>query len=394
MKTLQLSHNPIEGPGVETLAEALKINSSLTSLEVHDIDADEDYGREIKEFRLLFDALKFNSTLSSLRLGNNSFGEEGHAKLWEMLKINSSLTSVQFSDIFCPINVNGVSEMLAVNTSLNSLTLGKLDGDDEPFDHQNQMQGEQLEIVMKGLTNNSTLQSLVISDLDVDDQAARSVAQMLRANSSLTDLKLLDWSVFSMSGLTEILESLRFNSSLATLHCTIDPYEPDPKIGSRMWTTLADLLKGNSSLTAFSCRSDYDSLADNNSQMDSEGRNALAAALAVNTTLRSLELKGLQHSFDEVSFGELAAAINHNSSLTACDMGRFPDTLNEVKTQIGAVMERNQINARMHQAKFFDLLLLLSQGTATTTSCLDDDVTSSDSSGEESDLPIKRQRHR
>ena len=74
--TLNLSSNSIGAEGAQALAEALKTNGALTTLD------------------LSSEALKTNVALTTLNLRKNSIGDEGALALAEALKTNGALTTL------------------------------------------------------------------------------------------------------------------------------------------------------------------------------------------------------------------------------------------------------------------------------------------------------------
>ncbi|KAG0014464.1 hypothetical protein BGZ82_001746 [Podila clonocystis] len=108
----------IGGKKIGKLAEALKTNSTLTTLDLE--------GNSIGENRAqaLAEALKTNSTLTTLNLSSNAIGENGAQALAEALKTNSTLTTLDLG--FNAIGENGaqaLAEALKTNATLTTLGL-------------------------------------------------------------------------------------------------------------------------------------------------------------------------------------------------------------------------------------------------------------------------------
>ncbi|KAG0278197.1 hypothetical protein BGZ96_002500, partial [Linnemannia gamsii] len=100
------------------LSEALKTNSTLTTLSLH-----YNWIMEIGAVALS-ETLNTNSTLTTLSLHYNSIGENGAVALFEVLKFNSTLTTLNL-ERNC-IEDNGavaLSEALKVNSTLTTLNL-------------------------------------------------------------------------------------------------------------------------------------------------------------------------------------------------------------------------------------------------------------------------------
>ena len=73
--------------GARAIAEALRVNSTVTSLDLGTNRLGEGGGR----------ALRMNSTVSSLNLSNSSLGEGGGRAIAEILRVNSTVSSLNLS---------------------------------------------------------------------------------------------------------------------------------------------------------------------------------------------------------------------------------------------------------------------------------------------------------
>ncbi|KAG0009893.1 hypothetical protein BGZ82_003786, partial [Podila clonocystis] len=116
---LNLQNNSIGGHGAEALGEALKTNSTLTTLNLESNSIGVDGAEALGE------ALKTNSTLTTLNLRSNSIGDNGALALSEALKMNSTLTTLDLA--WNSIGANGahaLGEALRTNSTLTSLNLG------------------------------------------------------------------------------------------------------------------------------------------------------------------------------------------------------------------------------------------------------------------------------
>ncbi|KAG0043724.1 hypothetical protein BGZ90_009000, partial [Linnemannia elongata] len=103
---------------LEPLAEALKTNSTLTTLDLQDNKIGS------HEVQLMATAFKTNSTLTTLKLRSNSIGDNGAQTLAEALKTNSTLTTLDLQSN--SIGDNGaqtLAEALKANSTLTTLDL-------------------------------------------------------------------------------------------------------------------------------------------------------------------------------------------------------------------------------------------------------------------------------
>ena len=120
--SLCLIENEIEGKDFKIIAEALKHNSTITSLDL----ACSNIG--VEESKYLAEALKHNSTLTSLDLESNNIGDEGVKFLAEALKCNSTLTSLYLGgNNISNEGVKVLAEAFKHNSTLVSLDLGHIE---------------------------------------------------------------------------------------------------------------------------------------------------------------------------------------------------------------------------------------------------------------------------
>ena len=118
---LQLVHlkvSPSSVPWNSEFPQALRVNTSLSSLDLH--------GNSISDegANLLAQALRVNTSLSSLDLSRNSIGNEGANSLAQALRVNTSLSSLDLSgNSIGNEGANSLAQALRLNTSLSSLDL-------------------------------------------------------------------------------------------------------------------------------------------------------------------------------------------------------------------------------------------------------------------------------
>ena len=89
----------LSAQGATGLAEALKVNSTLTVLNLADNGTGDQGATGLAE------ALKVNSTLTELNLEGSDTGDQGATSLAEALKVNSTLTVLD-------LRVNNIGEMV------------------------------------------------------------------------------------------------------------------------------------------------------------------------------------------------------------------------------------------------------------------------------------------
>jgi len=118
--TLDLSYNYFGNLGAASIAEALKVNSTLKSLNLGSNWIEDSGAASIAE------ALKVNSTLLSLSLHYNAIKDSGAASIAEALKVNSSLTHLYlYINNVRDSGAMSLGEALKVNSTLTLLRLDK-----------------------------------------------------------------------------------------------------------------------------------------------------------------------------------------------------------------------------------------------------------------------------
>ncbi|KAG9069808.1 hypothetical protein KI688_009133 [Linnemannia hyalina] len=282
LTTLDLGGNSIGFDGAKALAEALKTNSTLATLHLWNNSIGSDGAKALAE------ALKTNSTLTTLDLGNNSIGSDGAKALAEALKTNSTLTTLGLgNNSIGSDGAKALAEALKTNSTLTTLDLG---GNSIGFDGA--------KALAEALKTNSTLATLHLWNNSIGSDGAKALAEALKTNSTLTTLDLKYNSIGS-DGAKALAEALKTNSTLTTLHLW------NNSIGSDGAKALAEALKTNSTLATLDLK--YNSIG-------SDGAKALAEALKTNSTLATLDLK--DNSIGSDGAKALAEARKTNSTLT------------------------------------------------------------------------------
>ncbi|KAK3836741.1 MAG: hypothetical protein J3R72DRAFT_477125 [Linnemannia gamsii] len=200
LTALDLSYNSIGDNGTVALSEALKTNSTLTILKLLVNSISNDGAVELSE------VLKTNSTLSTLDISYNSIGDNGTVALSEALKANSTLTSLGLRSN--TIRENGavaLSEAIKTNSTLTTLHLSL-----------NPIGDNGTVVLSEALKTNSTLTTLDISYNSIGDNGTVALSEALKVNSTLTALDL-SYNLIGKSGAEALSEALKVNSTLTTL---------------------------------------------------------------------------------------------------------------------------------------------------------------------------------
>ena len=120
VSALDLCYLELTQADVFALAEALRVNNTLTSLSFELTDIGGDAGAIV-----LGEALGVNSALTSLDLADNAIGDAGVAALAEMLRVNSVLTSLNLDrNNIGDAGAIALGEALRVNSALAWLHVG------------------------------------------------------------------------------------------------------------------------------------------------------------------------------------------------------------------------------------------------------------------------------
>jgi Ran GTPase-activating protein (RanGAP) involved in mRNA processing and transport len=241
--------------GVQHVALALQANTGLTDVDLAGCAAG------VKSAEPLAVAIGKNKTLKSLCLAENrDFGAGLRALV--SLGGEEGCALEMFSLANCNVDLENLR--LLVNAIRSAPSLTELDL------HGNDFSSSGTEIILGCIVFQSHLKNLNLSYCSLE--VVSNIAISLR-NSSLTELNL-DNNAFSDNGAKELAAALKTNTALETLSLT------ECDIGK------------------YGC---------------SAGASALADALAVNRTLRSLDLYG--NPLGEVGAKLLASALPYNRSL-------------------------------------------------------------------------------
>ncbi|KAK3827008.1 MAG: hypothetical protein J3R72DRAFT_426292 [Linnemannia gamsii] len=182
------------------LVETLKINSTLTSLNLHKSKIGDNGVKALAE------ALEANSTLTTLNLMSNSIGDDGAKALAEALKTNSTLTTLDLCDnMIGNDGVKALAEALKTNSTLTTLNL-----------KANYIGDDGAKVLAEALKTNSTLTTLNLMSNSIGYDGAKALAEALKTNSTLTTLNLKANSIGG-DGVKALAEALKINSTLTIL---------------------------------------------------------------------------------------------------------------------------------------------------------------------------------
>ena len=288
------------GPfGAEALSGTLKVNNSLTNLDLR--------SNQIGAFgaQALSDALEVNTTLTKLDLSDNGITASGAPFLSKAIKLNASLTTLNLSHNKIgeqrqwhhrPDEITMIPTFFQLGTFTLPEALEKLDkfstGMDETMDDYG------LFSLSESLKTNATLTNLNLKDNEIDSVTAYYLSESLKTNATLTTLNLSRNSLHSF-GSRCLSSALRTNGTLTSLNVS------NASINAQV---LSEALKVNATLTNLDLSKNW---------IGDSGAKALSDVLHVNATLKKLSL-----SFTKIGVKGtqcICEAVARNKTLTSLD---------------------------------------------------------------------------
>ncbi|XP_064483373.1 NLR family CARD domain-containing protein 3-like [Ornithodoros turicata] len=342
-----------ENNGIESLASALKINTSVKEI-IFDsciscVEAIADALIENRSVRCakfvkggvsdencskLSRMLQQNSTLEELHLSSNQIGDYGASFLATGLLGNKTLRKLFLNEN--RIGYRGMGrliEALATNESLQFLDITSYSMEDD---------------------DSSTLSQALISSraygrvrLDWQDVDISQLAKVLAAGSQIEDLEL-DCSRVSEGKMLEVLSSLCVNAWVKNLHlkgqlslpvaeCIAEVLYTNTSIKSldvRFWTQQRGFL---SLLRALECNRTITKCSINIEEYTTKIRPAMGSVLRKNTAITNLVICGLR----ERDFRNISRALRYNYTITKLDFGCLAKPNKDV-SDIRGLLQRNQ----------------------------------------------------
>ena len=293
--------------GAAAIADALKVNTTLTTLHLHHNKIGSDGAAA------LAGALKVNKTLTGFAFELNFIGDAGGVALADALEFNTSLKRLR-------LQANGIEDagMAAIAKSLRgNKTLTSL------FFH-NKIEIEGAAALSDALKQNTTLAVLHLSNTGIDDVKAIAIADALKFNKTLTALHICNESIGD-NGAMAFADALKFNKTLAVLDLTNNEF------GDTTIVALADALKFNKTLAKLN-------LSQNN--FGDAAAVMLADALKSNAMLAELDIK-----FTKIrTAGALALveALDHNETLTTLTTEFSFNGYRDLERKLNERLQRNR----------------------------------------------------
>ena len=287
---LDLSFNPIGDAGATSIAEAIKVNKTLTDLSLSHNKISDAGATSIAE------AIKVNKTLTTLQLQDNDISAAGATSIAEVIKVNKTLIILHLSiNRIGDVGATSIAEAIKVNKTLIYLDLSKSGISDAGATS-----------IAEAIKVNKTLAVLYLSDNDISAAGARSIAEAIKVNKTLAVLNLSK-SGISAAGARSIAEAIKVNKTLTCLELS------ESGISAAGATSIAEAIKVNKTLTV---------LYLSGNDISAAGARSIAEAIKVNKTLTDLNLS--LNRIGDAGATSIAEAIKVNKTLTHLNLSFNP----------------------------------------------------------------------
>ena len=239
---------------------------------------------------LLAKAVPSMSRLEKLRLSGNPIGSSGAVELIKALCGSGVKRLFLYSTGIGEPDCEALCELLKSSHSLQYLNI-----------HQNNLSSESVASIITGLSHNSSLTTLDISNSHFSMANVDSLASVLKdhSNCTLTELNLRDCHI-SSEGAVKLAAVLCKNTTLKHLDLSYNSIREHVE----GVTAVAKMLVENETLTVLNLRDCH---------ISSEGAVELAAALCKNSTLKHLDLNDNPIGVEGAS--SMSDMLQHNTSL-------------------------------------------------------------------------------
>jgi hypothetical protein len=213
---------------IEILAEVLKTNQTLTSLDILS-------GMDDDGCVLIANALIINHSLEKLNLSRNEITSTGCKAIGEMLKTNRTLKYLNI----CRNNLRDKGIKFICDAVMINPTLCHLDI------YQTKMSSNGCALVAEMLRVNRTLTLIDIGDNNISDNDITVIADALKYNNTLNELDV-KWNNITERGALALIDTLKTNRTLKTIKLQFNSMPDDVKVqinqkASQLKTTGLDI---------------------------------------------------------------------------------------------------------------------------------------------------------
>ncbi|XP_004343702.2 hypothetical protein CAOG_06978 [Capsaspora owczarzaki ATCC 30864] len=229
---LRLNDYEIGDVGAQVVAEALKVNTTVTHLKLRQNQIGDVGARAIAE------TLKVNKTVVEVILSWNQTGDAGAQAIAEALKVNTTLFSLNLSSTqLGDAGARAIAETLKVNTTLKYLYLSR-----------NQIGDAGAQAIAEAVKVNTNLIWIRLNTNRIGDAGAQAIAAALGENKTTTELHLAR-NCIGKVGVQALDEARKVNGILTTLDIwdQINPlaFSLLPRLAtSEDWQSVFHLLTG------------------------------------------------------------------------------------------------------------------------------------------------------
>jgi hypothetical protein len=265
----------------------------------------------------LAETIKINTTISSLNLTDNHLTPVGAEHLINALMVNKSIRSVNFAD-------NRLGNQALVGTSgmsIGALVRQLLNKNATVTDiclRGNSISDRDMEMISEGVIDNVTLTKIDLSYNDIGPRGAIAIAELLAHGS--TDLRELriEWNRFQRIGALAILrDGLQHTGTVRKFHMAW------AGIGDEGGEALGDIIRGSSVL---------EEVDVSHNRIGPKGAESIARGIRESTTLVRIFLNG--NPIPDSGCASVVRALKDNKSVQMCglrDTGAGPLTEAEIK---------------------------------------------------------------
>jgi len=312
LKTLKLIGCGIQNPGVESIMEGLRNNSSLVSLDLSHNPITH------VQFEETAQALRELNFIKTSRL--NFVGLAGSIKATGQAGIENLHLSFDFTELD---GSEGLAQAFAENQVLNTLVLS---GDKlyRTSSYKCPLNWESAEILFDALNCSTTLKTLVLRDGAIGGDAMDEIVEGLVANTTLEAFGIVNDLLFPDS-ITKLFEGLSRNPRITQLK--LEDCLPN-KFFSRQ--DMVDLIANNTTITHLDLSRNW--------RIGLGGIDGLRHIIENNKTLKFINLAACDLTVEQLQ--GIVQALENNTTLTGLQLDRDIDPA--IAAEITRLLERNR----------------------------------------------------
>jgi hypothetical protein len=249
-----------------------------------------------------------------------------HDDFLEWAKVTPEFNGLVFDGIQSNINIKkALVDILRIKSALQTLQITQDEIDDEGAKN-----------IADALKTNSSLHKLKLAYNKIGDEGAQALADMLKINTTLHTL-LFAFQEISDEGVKAIANALKVNTALGELQLN------NNDINDTGAEAIADTLKINTSLHA---------LQISNNDITDTGTKALADALKLNTSIQTLNLRN--NLISDNGAIDLAMALKTNTTLTDLNLWKNEIKNSGLSTLITALKINTSIKSILFQKNSYE----------------------------------------